>query len=200
MNSAFRIAALVLLTAFIAGCRHKANAAPPQAAQAPIAPVSQSAKNTPPPEMPPPALPSIAPPGSENAATAPKPKPHKTVHHKPKPSTEAVPADQNSAKDQATTEQASNGAASDISPIGQLSAAGESTNVPRQNQILDEINATEKGLNDIKRPLSKEEQATATQIKTFLAKAKDALNQQDLDAANSLVTRAKVLLDELTKQ
>lgn len=198
MNSVFRIAALVLLTAFIAGCRHKTNAAPPTAAQAPAAPISQSVKNTPPPDMPPPVLPNITPPGSDNTATAPMPKPHKTVHHKPKPSTE-TPTDQGPAKDQTPTEQASSGTASGISPIGQLSAEGESTNVPRQNQILDEINATEKGLNDIKRPLSKEEQTTAAEIKTFLTKAKDALNQQDLDAANSLVTRAKVLLEELTK-
>jgi hypothetical protein len=193
MNSVFRATALVLLTALLGGCRHKANVTPPAAAQPPAAPVSQSAKNTPPPEMPPPELPNIAPPGAEKTQPESKPKPHKTVHHKPK--AETIPADQSPSKDQA-----SNGAAGDISPIGELSAAGEGTNVPRQTQILDEINSTEKGLNDIKRPLSKEEQETAAQIKAFLTKAKDALNQEDLDAAHSLVERAKVLLDELTKQ
>jgi len=39
---------------------------------------------------------------------------------------------------------------------------------------------------------------TATQIRTFLSKAKQALDQDDLDGANTLVTKAKVLLAELT--
>jgi outer membrane biosynthesis protein TonB len=196
MNSGFKVAALVLVTALVAGCRHKTQETPPPAAQAPIIPVSTLAKNAPPPQMPPPELPKINPPGSTNAAPAPKPKPKKPVRHKPK-TTEQAPAE-TATKDQ-NTEQASNGAAADVSPIGQLSAAGEGINAPRHRQIFDEINATEKGLNEIKRPLSQDEQTTASQIRTFLAKAKDALKQEDLDAANSLVTRAKVLLTELTK-
>ena len=198
MNSIFKVAALVLLTALIAGCRHKAKTIPPAAAQAPAVPVSQSAKNVPPPQMPPPELPNVAPSGAETAPPTAKPKPHKTAHRKPKPTTE-TPATDQAVKEQATAEEASNGAAGDISPIGQLSAGSESANVPTQSQILDAINATEKGLNDIHRPLSKEEQQTVAQIKTFLTKAKDALNQDDLDGANTLVTKAKVLLDELTK-
>ncbi len=200
MNSRFKVAALVLLTALVAGCRHKAKTTLPAAAQAPVVPVSQSAKNVPPPQMPPPELPNVAPLEATNAPSTAKPKPHTTMHRKPKPATETPAAGQATAKDQTTTEQASNGVVSDISPIGQLSAGGESANVPTQNQILDAINATEKGLNDIHRSLSKEEQTTVAQIKTFLAKAKDALNQDDLDGANTLVTKAKVLLDELTKQ
>jgi hypothetical protein len=199
MNSPIKVAALVLLTAFIAGCRHKTNATPPAAAQAPVAPVSQSANNTGLPDLPPPELPKIGGPGSDNTALASQPKPHKPIHKKPKPVTETIQADQSPAKDQ-STEQASNGAAGDVSPIGQLSSAGDSPNVPTQDQILDEIHSTEKGLNDIKRPLNKDEQTTAAQIKTFLAKAKDALNQKDLDGANTLVTKAKVLLTELMKQ
>jgi hypothetical protein len=200
MTSAYKAAALILLTAFVAGCRHKTKATPPPAAQAPVLPVSTLAKDAPPPDMPPPALPNIGPPSSAN--TTPKQKPHKPVHHRPK-HTETIPADQAPAKDQTTpapaTEQAANAAPSDNSPIGQLSAEGESTNTPRRHEILDEIDSTEKGLNDIKRPLNKEELTTAAQIRTFLAKAKEALNQEDLDGAHTLVTKAKVLLDELTK-
>jgi outer membrane biosynthesis protein TonB len=204
MNSSAKAAALILLTAFVAGCRHKTNATPPAAAQAPITPVSQSAKNTPPPEMPPPTLPKIEPPGSDNTASSEKPKPKKPAHHKPKPTTQTIPADGPAAsapaKDQATAEQAANGAAGDISPIGELSAAGDGTNAPMRSQILDEINSTEKGLNDLKRPLSADEQTTSAQIRAFLVKAKEAMNQEDLVGAHTLVTKAKVLLDELTKQ
>lgn len=199
MSSRFRIFALVLITTGLSGCRHKVNPTPPPAAQAPIAPVSTLAKETPPPQMPPPVTPSVkeAPP-----QVAPKPKPHKTVHHKPK--TETEPAEQTPAKDQTapppTTEEAASGKPADVSPIGQLSEAGESASAPRHHELLDQINTTETSLNNIKRPLSSEEQTTATQIRTFLSKAKDALNQEDLDGANTLVTKAKVLLAELTKQ
>lgn len=202
MNSACKAAALVLLTALIAGCSHKAPATPPPAAQAPVIPVSTMAKDTPPPQLPPPQTPKVGPPGPTNVAAAPQPKPHRIIHHKPKPADQTpAPATPTQAPAQtpATTEQAANGAAGDVSPIGQLSEAGESVNTPRRHQILDDINSTEKGLNDIKRPLSEDEQTTAAQVRTFLVKAKDALNQEDLDGANTLVTKAKVLLAELSK-
>lgn len=198
MNCACKVAALVLVTAFAAGCRHKTQETPPPAAQAPIIPVATLAKNAPPPEMPPPEVPKISPPGSTNAPPAPKPKPKKPVRHKPK-TTEQAPTPTETATNDQNTEVASNAAPADSSPIGTIAAAGEGVNTPRRRQIQDEINATEKGLNELKRPLSQEEQTTATQIRTFLAKAKDALTQEDLDAAISLVTRAKVLLTELTK-
>jgi hypothetical protein len=194
MRSACKAAALILLSAFLAGCRHQAQATPPPEAQAPIVPVSALAKNTPPPQLPPPETPKVGPPAPASTTPPPKPKTHKIIHRKPKP--EQTPADQ--ARYQ-TTEQASNGAPGDVSPIGQIAAAGESINAPRRHQIQDEITSTEKGLNEIKRPLSQDEQTTAAQIRTFLAKAKDALTEEDLDGANTLVTKAKVLLTELTK-
>jgi len=55
-------------------------------------------------------------------------------------------------------------------------------------------------LTGIKRTLSTDEQLTSTQIKTFLTKAKQALADNDLDGAQTLATKAKVLLDELTKK
>lgn len=53
-------------------------------------------------------------------------------------------------------------------------------------------------MNDLKRPLNKDEETTAAQVRTFIAKAKDAMKQEDLDGATTLVTKAKVLLAELT--
>lgn len=201
MNAARKIGVFLLLTAFLAGCRHKnVQAAPPQAAQAPEIPVSTLAKNTPPPEMPPPETPRISP--ASSSPPPPKPKEHKARHKKvviDGPASPTQTPQSQGQKDQNLTEQAANGAPEDISPIGQLSAEGENINTPRRRQIADEITSTEKGLNDIKRPLSEEEQTTVTQIKTFLAKAKDALNQEDLDGAHTLITKAKVLLNELMK-
>jgi len=87
-----------------------------------------------------------------------------------------------------------------MSPIGQLSSAGEHTGVPSRNVIQDLIKATDSGLKGIERSLSSDEQKlTATQIRTFLTKAQQALDQGDLDGANTLATKAKVLLGELTK-
>ncbi|MGC2163468.1 MAG: hypothetical protein WA634_16280 [Silvibacterium sp.] len=192
MNSAGKVAVLVLVTGLVAGCRHKAKATPPLAAQAPVLPVSQSETSTPPPKLPAPQLPNVGP--QPPAAPPAKPKKNKKVHHKPT-HTETIPEEPAPSKPPAPT----TNAASDITPIGQLSAAGESTNTPRRNEILDEINTTEKSLNDLKRPLSTEEQTTAAQTRTFLMKAKEALSQEDLDGAHTLVTKAKVLLDELTK-
>jgi ribosomal protein S20 len=175
MKSIGKTSALILLGITVSGCRHQTKTTPPPAAQAaPIAPATTYAKNgtsqPPPPSLPTPELPKIGPP-------APAP-----------------------AKEQNTREVATNNPPTDASPIGPLSEPGSSITSPRRNQILDEINSTEKGLNDIKRPLSTDEQTTATQVRTFISKAKDALNQEDLDGARTLVTKAKVLLDELTKQ
>ena len=61
------------------------------------------------------------------------------------------------------------------------------------------IDGTEKGLSELKRTLTTAEQETAVQIRTFLLKARQALAQGDLEGAHTLATKAKVLLDELTK-
>jgi hypothetical protein len=193
MKSTGKLVTLFLVTAFIAGCRHRAKVMPPSAAQAPTLPVYLSEANMPPPKMPPPEPLQISPPGPP--APQPKPKKRRPVHHKVKHT--EVPAEKSPSTSQ-DTELAASGAGNDVTPIGQLTAAGESTNTPRRNEILDEINATQKGLDDLKRPLSKDEQTTANQIRTFLTKAKQALNQEDLDGAHILVTKAKVLLSELS--
>jgi len=196
MNSASKIAVVVLLC-LIAGCKHKTQAAPPPAAQAPILPPSTITKDTPPPQLPPPETRKVGLP--EVAQQPPPPKPRqKTTRHKPKPAEQTTAQ---TAKDTppATTQQASAGEPPEMSPIGQLSATGGAASLPSRHKILDQITTTENGLNGIKRKLTTEEQVTATQIRTYLTKAKQALDQDDLDGANTLVTKANVLLAELTK-
>lgn len=59
------------------------------------------------------------------------------------------------------------------------------------------IGNTEKGLNAITRPLSDSEKKTDAQIREFLKLARDAMNSGDVDGAQKLVDKAKVLLEEL---
>lgn len=168
-------------------------------AQAPALPLSEVASNAPFPFMPLPKLPDVAPPVLPPLQPAPPPE-KKVRHIRPRHVTiPASPVQQPAPRPQPTPEELANGAPTDISPIGQLSAAGESTNLARRRQIVDEINATERGLENIKHPLSRQEEATAAQIRTFLEKAKLALTQADLDGAHTLVTKAHVLLNEIAK-
>jgi len=199
MKTASKIAVLLPLCLF-AGCRHKTQATPPPAAQAPIYSPNEVAKNAPAPQLPPPKQADVKPPPLEAAKQPPPPKPHKPTRHKAKP---ADTAPTQTAKESAQTgavQQASTGEPPEMSPIGQLSSAGEHSGVPTRQAIQEQITTTQNGLNGIKRSLSSDEQLTVTQIRTFLTKAKQALDQDDLDGANTLLTKAKVLLTELTKE
>lgn len=199
MSSASKTAALLLLTVFLAGCRHRAKATPAPESLAPVLPVSNLANQTTP-DLPPAQLAQINPPPPKTVASEQKPKPRKHIYRKPRHTTIGPAPVEPSTSSQVPAEQAANVVPTEVSPIGQLSPAGDSSNVPRRNQILEEIDSTQKGLNNVsKRSLSKEEQVTVAQIKTFLEKARLALNQADLDGAHTLVTKAKVLLDEIAK-
>jgi outer membrane biosynthesis protein TonB len=198
MNSGWRIAALLLLSG-MAGCNHKVQSGPPAAAQAPIYPPNTVAKDEPLPQPPQPKPLDVQPAPAE-VAEQPPPKTKKPAHHKkPADTTQTQAAKDTTAGTPPGTQQVSTGQPPDTSPIGQLSSASDSTGTHTRRQILDEITNTENGLNGIKRTLTSDEQQTATQIRTFLTKAKKALDQDDLDGANTLVAKAKVLLEELTK-
>ena len=85
---------------------------------------------------------------------------------------------------------------SDKTPLGQLSTANDPVG---HQAISEQIDATENGLNAIKRPLSSDEQKTVTLIRQYITRARDLLNADDLDGANTLSSKAKQLLQELTK-
>jgi hypothetical protein len=86
-----------------------------------------------------------------------------------------------------------------VPPIGQLSSGEGGAGSQKRRETSDLINNTEQGLNNIKRTLSASEQETAAQIRVYLKQAKKALTVDDLDGASTLATKAKVLLEELTK-
>ena len=81
-----------------------------------------------------------------------------------------------------------------MSAIGQLSS-GDPADLRQQTQAS--IAATERGLNGINRTLNDQEQKTAEHIREFLKQAKAALTSGDVDGANTLAAKAKVLLAEL---
>jgi hypothetical protein len=85
------------------------------------------------------------------------------------------------------------------SPIGQLTTGDSAMGEKAKHETADLIGATEQGLSGIKRSLSTEEKVTAAQIRTFLKQAQQALDNGDTDGAHTLATKAKLLLDELTK-
>ena len=66
-----------------------------------------------------------------------------------------------------------------------------------KRQALASIDATERGLKGINRSLDDTEQKTAAHIREFLKQARDALASGDVDGANTLAAKAKVLLAEL---
>ncbi|MGD0731828.1 MAG: hypothetical protein ABR956_11225 [Terracidiphilus sp.] len=93
------------------------------------------------------------------------------------------------------TQQAA-GEAAGVSAIGELSS-GDASDFLRQT--ASSIAATERGLNNIGRPLGKQEQKTAAQIRKYLKQAREALNSGDVDGAHTLAAKASVLLSELTQ-
>ena len=207
MRSGWKIAPPALLIVLMAGCDylpHRKVEPVPQAATAPSKPPSQMAELIPPmPDLPPPAHerqirldasvppPQVAPPPAE-------PPRHVRRHTR---STTPEPA-QDTAKaappETPNPDVASSGQPSDNSSIGQIAPANNANTADRQ-VLTDQINATEKSLNDLHRTLNSEEQKTAELIRTFIAKARQALKTDDLDGARNYSTKAKILLDELTK-
>ena len=83
-----------------------------------------------------------------------------------------------------------------VSAIGQLSSGGPSD---QKLETEASISSTERGLHGLNRPLSSQEQKTAAQIRGFLKQAKQALLTGDLDGADTLAAKARVLLGELSR-
>jgi outer membrane biosynthesis protein TonB len=216
MRSASKIAALALLVVFVLGCGRKTRrVVPPPVAQAPSLPPGQMADSIPPvpPHVtadnnPPVVKLDTVPPETETAANpAPRHRPTKHRSKSAAPETAQQPAAKAPASPQpqpqsptSDTEVATGKQPSEDSPIGQLSTSNDSANTADRHTLVDLINSIETGLNAIRRPLNSEEQKTATQVRTFITRAREALKVDDLDGAHTLATKAHLLLQELTKE
>ncbi len=65
--------------------------------------------------------------------------------------------------------------------------------------MSEQIHEQEVRLSKIRHPLNEDDEAITRQVEVFLAKARQAVTENDLDGAQTLTTKAKVLLDELTR-
>ncbi len=177
----------LLLPLLLTACVHKND----QAQNQPLAPpIIDIPPTTPPPsptELPPPVV-TVPPTQAPQITPPPQPetKPAKKPAHHPK-------SEKTSEK---STEQAANNGTPAVSAIGQLSP-GDSSNL--RDQTVESIASTERGLKDINRTLSDQEQKTVTQIKEFLKQARTALTSGDVDGAHTLALKAKVLLGEISQ-
>ncbi len=189
-----RIACLSL-PLVVAGCAHRQTAQnqPPLAPPVDDGPVS--APNNAPKNLPPPVItvPATSQPAT-TAQTQPEQKPA-PKHKKPKPETEAH-TNQAPAQPAQNAQQASNGTP-EVSAIGQLST-GEPADL--RTATVSSLDSTERGLKNIHRRLSAQEEKTAAQIREYIKQARAALDSNDLDGANTLATKAKLLLAELAPQ
>ena len=210
MRAANLCSSLTLLAFFCTGCFLHKTAPPPQAQAPPLqtgkgtlnqpATAQQQEKTDTPLASP------LPPPSAQNVPLPPPPP--KKVRHKPKPpaakppdTAQTPPASASSgaqASAQATPPEAP-GTVATPSPIGQLTTGDSAMGEKAKRETADLIGSTDQGLNGIKRSLSTEEKVTAAQIRTFLKQAQQALDNGDTDGAHTLATKAKLLLDELTK-
>jgi len=210
MRSGTSIAALALLLALLTGCGPKQPVVSvlPAAAQAPPLPPMRMAALLP--STPPPIPATKRPILKLDTTTPPEPKTETASndHHPPKRRSRSIGQDQLDASrpvvpatSPATQNpQVANAQPAEMSPIGQLSTANDNANTADRRQISDQIDATENGLNAIKRSFNGDEQKTVAQIRNFITRARDALKVDDLDGARTLSTKAHLLLLELTQQ
>jgi hypothetical protein len=83
----------------------------------------------------------------------------------------------------------------EVSAVGQLST-GDAAEV--RKLTVDTIASIEHGLNGVTRALTDQELKTAAQIREFLKQAREALTSGDVEGAQTLTLKAKVLLSELS--
>lgn len=192
MKTASQVAVVALLAMTLSGCWKKAKTPAQPQAQAPMLSPAKMVYIPNLPALPPPPLPDVTvatmPPETREPAH-----PRRVSRHRSSTVKSDAPE-----KTEQPAAQAGNNAVGGVSPIGQLSSTEESVSSRGRQSIEHEITDTENGLIGIKRALSSEEQLTSTQIRTFLTKAKQALADNDLDGAQTLADKAKVLLQELT--
>jgi len=82
-------------------------------------------------------------------------------------------------------------------PIGQLTAGPTQDNGGSRQQAITLIDSTQRGVASL-RNLNGDQNKTVVQIRSFLEQAMRALHNGDVDGAQTLATKAKTLLDELT--
>ena len=164
------------------GCRHKPNAAvaPPVPPQVTVA-----------------LVPAPEPANTPQVQTVPvveTPVPKNPVQPKPKKRKKKV----ETAPPPPPVQVASAAPVPDASVIGALTAGGDAAPAAKQS-AADEISGVEKRLAGLSAQTQKDQEAGLAKVKAFLRQAHEALKTGDADGAETLATKAKVLLDDLLK-
>ena len=171
--------ALILLD----GCRHKQ-----------LAPQLPPVVLTPDVPPPPPTSPPMKSPVPESVDTPPsvtvtQVKPKRTPKKAPKPVAVEPPQ---------PVETASAGAPTPASTVGELSTGGEA-NPQKQQDAAELIVSSERRLDLLSKSTAGQQETQIRQVRNFLRQAKEALSTGDAEGAKTLATKAKVLMDDLTK-
>ena len=82
--------------------------------------------------------------------------------------------------------------------IGELSTGGDTSAQARQ-QAAELIAAQQRRLDGLSGTVAGSHKTAVDQIKDFLLKAREALKAGDVDGANTLTTKAKLLLDDIVR-
>ena len=219
MNSRVRLhaAGCLLLLGALAGCRHKAPPPPPPAAAAPPLTPSSITVITPLPSVPPQQSPNVQQAQAEPPAPAPAPAPVKRKRRSRRKPATAAPATPAPAAEQAADNTAAIAAAT-VPPAGAIPtpttpttaqaaapalgelSEGTAISAPERVRMLADIQKQEARLAKLKQPTTSDGQAVQLQVRAFLAKARQAVAENDLDGAETLNTKARVLLDELESE
>jgi hypothetical protein len=84
------------------------------------------------------------------------------------------------------------------SPIGELST-GDDANPQKQQDALDLITSSERRLQELSKTATQQQRTQLRKVSYFLRQARQALGTGDVEGAKTLATKAKVLLDDLSK-
>lgn len=87
----------------------------------------------------------------------------------------------------------------DASPIGRLSAGDSAGSAVLRQKTVQLIASTESRLKTVSSRVASNKHDTITQIHGFLAQARKALDINDLQGAQTLATKAKILVDEMLR-
>jgi len=202
MRSRHSVLLLVLVLAFVSGCKKKQKT--PKAAQQPPA-ITAPATQEPTPQKPTPAVEVPLPEKQPETATAkpapakprPKPSPRKTA---PKP-VEPKPAE-NTTVAKATPPRIV------VQPGGPPAEPPPATVVPELSHTEEAhrrltteqlMQSTESNLKSLRRVLNEQERAMLQQIQLFLTQSREASQAQDLVRAHNLALKAHLLSDELVR-
>ncbi len=177
----------------VSGCKRKKPVLPPPQANAPTI-TQPPPQPAPPPEETKP-QPEVAPPAPQPTVEAPKPKPRSRRRtHVAKEAPKPAPKVAEKPSHTVIPEGAETPAAG-----AQLSIPGDATSQQKLTtaQLLE---ATDRNLKSINRPLSAEEQLTIEHIRSFMAQSRQATQDGDAERAYTLAVKAHLMSDAIAKR